>query len=196
MVSLILLFSSFALAQRDLGTITGTVTDPSGAAVPGAAITITNVATGESYKLETTSVGDYTRPALPPGTYTVAAEATGFRRVSQENVQVTAGSRVGIPLTLEVGNLAESVIVNAEAPLVQSESVQLGAGLNSNMVTDLPLGAQRTFTYLARLSPGVLPPENGARDQGMGGFSANGLRSEGQNNFLLNGVDNNANNID
>ena len=196
MVSLVLLFSSFALAQRDLGTITGTVTDPSGAGVPNAAITITNVATGESYKLVTTSVGDYTRPALQPGVYTVSAEAAGFRRVTQEKVQVTAGSRVGIPLSLEVGNLAESVIVNAEAPLVQSESVQLGAGLNQNMVADLPLGGQRTFAYLARLSPGVLPPENGARDQGAGGFSANGLRSEGQNNFLLNGVDNNANNID
>ena len=71
-----------------------------------------------------------------------------------------------------------------------------GANLNTSEVSELPLGGQRTFTYLARLSPGVLPAESGARDATGGGFSANGVRSTGENNFLLNGVDNNVNVID
>jgi hypothetical protein len=74
-VSLVLLFSGLASAQRDLGTITGTVTDSTGAVVPGATIIITNDATGESSKIQTTATGDYTRPALLPGVYTVTAEA-------------------------------------------------------------------------------------------------------------------------
>jgi outer membrane receptor protein involved in Fe transport len=195
LVSLVLLFSSISLAQRDLGTITGTVTDSTGAVVPGATITITNNGTGESSTLKTTAAGDFTRPALLPGTYTVTAEAQGFRRASREKVEVTAGSRVGVPFTMEIGQLSESVVVTGQAPLVQDESVQLGAQLSTDAVTALPLGAQRTFTYLARLSPGVVPGESG-RDSGTGGFSANGVRDMGENNFLLNGVDNNVNVID
>ena len=68
--------------------------------------------------------------------------------------------------------------------------------MNSKMLTDVPLGGQRNFAYLARLSPGVLPAEPGARDSANGGFSAGGVRGNGQNNFLLNGVDNNVNTID
>lgn len=192
----IVLSTGTALAQRDLGTITGTVSDPTGAIVPSANITITENATGLSYKVQTGANGDYTRPALKPGVYTVTAEAVGFRRVAQQNVVVTAGERVGVPITLTVGDVSESVVVSAEAALLQTESTTLGAHLSSTSVSELPLGGQRVFTYLARLSPGVLPPEAGARDAGTGGFSANGVRSNGQNNFLLNGVDNNVNVID
>ena len=193
--SLVLLFSSLALAQRDLGTITGTVTDATGAVVPGATVTITNDATGESATVQTTAAGDFTRPALLPGSYTVSVEAQGFRRASRQKVEVTAGGRVGVPFALDVGDVTSAIEVTAQAELVQNESVQLGAELSSDVVTDLPLGAQRTFTYLARLSPGVNPSES-TRDQNTGGFSANGQRGTGQNNFLLNGVDNNVDVID
>ena len=80
--------------------------------------------------------------------------------------------------------------------MLQTESTSQGANLNTSEVTELPLGGQRVFTYLARLSPGVLAAESGARDAHDGGFSANGVRSTGENNFLLNGVDNNVNVID
>ena len=193
--SLVLLFSGLALAQRDLGTITGTVTDATGAVVPGATVTITNDATGEGAKMQTTASGDFTRPALLPGVYTVSVEAQGFRRASRQKVEVTAGGRVGVPFALDVGDVTSAIEVTAQAELVQNESVQLGAELSSDVVTDLPLGAQRTFTYLARLSPGVNPSES-TRDQNTGGFSANGQRGTGQNNFLLNGVDNNVDVID
>ena len=170
LVALFLLFSSLALAQRDMGTLTGTVTDPSGAVVPGATVTISEVSTGQNYKLQTSSSGDFTRPALSPGTYTVTAEAKGFRRVAQENVLVTGGSRVGITLTLAVGEISETVQVTGEAPLLQNESTNLGAQLSSSTVSSMPLGGQRVFTYLARLSPGVVPGESG-RDSGSGGIT-------------------------
>jgi len=191
-----LLFCLTTYAQRDLGTITGNVTDPTGGAVAGAKITITEDATGLSYTVETSSSGDYARPALKPGTYTVTAEAPGFRRVAQQNVIVSGGDRVGVPLQLAVGDVTQSVEVSAEAPLLQTESTTLGADMNSKAVSEIPLGGQRTFAFLARMSPGVLTAETGARDAVGGGFSANGVRSNGQNNFLLNGVDNNVNVID
>jgi hypothetical protein len=196
LTALALVFSTLAFAQRDLGTITGTVTDAQSAVVPNVKITITEVATGLKYEVTTGSGGEYTRPALKPGTYTVAAEAKGFRRAAQENVVVTGGDRVGVNLVLAVGDITQSVEVSAEAPLLQTEGTTLGAELNTAAVSELPLGGQRTFSFLARLSPGVLTAEPGARDATGGGFSANGVRSNGQDNFLLNGVDNNVNVID
>ena len=90
----------------------------------------------------------------------------------------------------------QSVEVSTEAALLQTESTTLGGNVTAQGMSDLPLGGTRTFSYLARLSPGVLVNEQGARDATGGGFSANGVRSNGQNNFLLNGVDNNVNVID
>ncbi|MGJ5815657.1 carboxypeptidase regulatory-like domain-containing protein [Paludibaculum fermentans] len=191
-----LLFAFCLMAQRDLGTIVGTVTDPQGGVIPNAKVTIKEEATGLVYDVTTNSSGEFVRPALKPGNYTVTGEATGFRRVAQQNIILVGGDRVGVPLSLPVGNVSESVEVTAQAPLLQTESTTLGADLGKKVVSELPLGGQRTFAYLARLSPGVLQAENGARDATGGGFSANGVRSNGQNNFLLNGVDNNVNVID
>jgi hypothetical protein len=194
LLGLLLVIAVFA--QRDLGTIVGTVTDPTGAAIPNAKVTITEVATNLSYSVTTGASGDYVRPALKPGTYSVVAEAQGFRRVQQDNVVVVGGERIGVPLTLPVGDINQSIEVSAQAPLLQTENTNLGATLNAQSMTELPLGGTRTFTFLARLSPAVVPAEPGARDAVGGGFSANGVRSNGQNNFLLNGVDNNVNVID
>jgi len=107
----LLLLAACVFAQRDLGTIVGTVTDPQGAVIANAKVTITEDATGLTYELMTGSSGDYARPALKPGTYTVTAEAPGFRRVAQQNVIVVGGDRVGVPLTLPVGNITESIEV-------------------------------------------------------------------------------------
>jgi hypothetical protein len=193
---LLLLFSSIVFGQRDLGTITGTVTDPQGAAVPNAKVTIVNDATNVSYDTVTTGTGSYTRPALNPGTYTVTVDASGFQKAQQKGVVVLPGQPVGVDIALSVGSSSLTVQVTAEAPLLQTESPAIGENLNATQVSELPLGGQRTFTFLARLSPGVVPAENGARDALGGGFSANGVRSTGENNFLLNGVDNNVNVID
>ncbi len=182
--------------QRDLGTITGTVTDPQGGAVANARVVITEDSTGLTYEAQSDESGTFSRPLLKPSTYTVSVEAPGFRRADQKGVIVNPGERSAANIRLEVGNASQTVEVSAAAPLLQTESTVQGANLNSAEVTELPLGGQRTFSYLARLSPGVVPAEPGARDALGGGFSANGVRSTGENNFLLNGVDNNVNVID
>ena len=197
LLALFALFSSTLLfAQRDLGTITGTITDPQGAAVPNANVTIVEDATGLSYEAQSNADGQYVRPLLKPGTYTVSVESTGFQKAQQKNVIVVPGDRVAVNIPLQVGNASQTIEVTAAAPLLQTETTVQGANLNTAQVTQLPLGGQRTFSFLARLSPGVLPAEPGARDSLGGGFSANGVRSTGENNFLLNGVDNNVNVID
>jgi len=195
--ALLTLFCACAVfAQRDLGTITGTVTDSSGGVVANAKVTITEAATGQNYELTTNSSGEYTRPALKPSTYDITVAASGFKKATQKGIILNAGDRVGVNITLTIGDIGQTVEVTASAPLLQTESTQVGAALSSKTLTDVPLGGQRNFTYLARLTPGVVPAENGARDSNNGGFSANGVRSNGQNNFLLNGVDNNINTID
>ena len=196
-LALLAVFCACALfAQRDLSTLAGTITDTSGGAVAGANVTITEVSTGQVYTILTNSLGEFVRPALKPSTYTVSVSASGFKKAEQKDVLLTAGERTGITITLTVGDINQTVEVAAVAPLLQTESTQVGADLNTKMVTDVPLGGTRNLTYLARLSPGVVPAEQGARDSANGGFSANGVRSNGQNNFLLNGVDNNINTID
>jgi len=183
-------------AQRDLATITGTVTDSSGGVVANAKVTLTEQGTGQSYELTTNSSGEFTRPALKPSTYNISVSAPGFKKSQQKDIILNAGERTGINITLTVGDIGQTVEVTASAPLLQTESTQVGADLNSKLLTDVPLGGQRNFAYLARLSPGVVPAEPGARDANNGGMSANGVRGNGQNNFLLNGVDNNVNTID
>jgi hypothetical protein len=191
-----LVASSLLFAQRDLGTITGTITDAQGAAVPNAKVTITEDSTGLTTSLQSNDSGSFTRPAMKAGTYTVTVEASGFQKAQQKNVLINPGAYTSTNITLQVGNATQTVEVTAQAPLLQTETPTIGATLNSGQISQAPLGGQRTFTYLARLSPGVLPAEQGARDSLGGGFSANGVRSTGENNFLLNGVDNNVNVID
>jgi hypothetical protein len=184
------------MAQRDMGTVLGTVTDPSGAVVAGARVVITEVATSQSFTLTTDNNGNYIRPLLKPGVYSVEVEMAGFKKALQKNVNLNSGDRIQVNLSLEVGEVTQSVEITAAPPPLQTESTELGGTLQSRQVVELPLGGQRKFTYLARLSPAVVPAEPGARDAAGGGFSANGVRSNGQNNFLLNGVDNNVNVID
>jgi hypothetical protein len=190
------LFAVSLFAQRDLGTITGTIVDPQSSGVPNAKVTILENATGVSYSVVANDTGEFIRPLLKPGTYSVTVEAVGFRKAEQKGIIVTAGDRIGVNIALQLGDINQTVEVAATAPLLQTESAAQGANVNMSAVAQLPLGGQRTFTYLARMAPGVLPAEQGARDAQGGGFAANGVRSTGENNFLLNGVDNNVNVID
>jgi hypothetical protein len=192
----VLLIPFAAMAQRDFGTLTGTITDSTGAVVASAKVTITEQSTGVKETVNTDSTGTYVRPLLKAGLYTVEVEAAGFRKAVQRDVQLAGGDRVGVNIQLTLGELSQTVEVSASAPLLQTETTTLGNTMGSKQVSELPLGGQRKFTFLAPLAPGVVPAEQGARDAAGGGFSANGVRSNGQNNFLLNGVDNNVNVID
>ncbi len=191
-----LLFAACAFAQRDLATVSGAVTDPQGGAISNAKVTITEDATALTYEVTTSDAGEFVRPALKPGIYTITVEAPGFKKASQRGVELTAGGRLAVPISLTVGDVTQSIEITAAAPLLQTESTILGENLTSQQASQLPLGGTRVFSFLARLSPGVVPGEAGARDEAGGSFSANGVRSNGQNNFLLNGVDNNVNVID
>jgi hypothetical protein len=183
-------------AQRDLATLVGTVTDATGGVIVGAQVTVAEVGTGVVYTLTTSGTGEFVRPALKPSTYSVSAKAPGFRPAEQTGILLKSGERTGINLTLSVGDATQSVEVSVASPLLQTESTTIGASVNEKALTEVPLGGQRNFLYLARLSPGVLPAEPGARDSANGGVSGGGVRGNGQNNFLLNGVDNNVNTID
>jgi hypothetical protein len=193
---LFVICAAAVFAQRDLSTLAGTITDSSGGVVVNAKVTITDVATGEVYNIVTNNLGEFVRPALKPGNYTISVSASGFKKAEEKNVILTVGERTGITIPLTVGDITQTIDVSASGAILQTESTQVGAALNTKTVNDVPLGGTRNLAYLARLSPGVVPAEPGARDSANGGFSANGVRSNGQNNFLLNGVDNNINTID
>jgi hypothetical protein len=188
--------ASPAWAQRDMGTVLGTVTDASGAVVAGAKVTVTEDATQSSVSLTTDDSGNYIRPLLKPGVYTIEVELAGFKKSVQKNVQLNSGDRVQVNVILQVGEVTQAIEITSAPPALQTESAELGRTIQSQQVVNLPLGGQRKFSYLARTAPAVLPAEPGARDAAGGGFAANGVRSNGQNNFLLNGVDNNVNVID
>lgn len=152
--ALLALFCACAMfAQRDLATLVGTVTDPSGGVIANATVTLTENDTNEIYTLKTNSAGEYIRPALKPSTYSISVSAPGFKKAEQKNVELRPGERIGVNIALTVGDIGQTVEVTDTAPLLQTESTQVGAALGAKTVADTPLGATRTFTFLARLSP-------------------------------------------
>ncbi len=184
-------------AQAVTGTILGTVKDPSGAVVANATVTITNVNTGLVRTVATDNTGGYLAGLLPPGTYTVSAELTGFKRVTATNVELDVDQKARLDLTLEVGSVTETVNVESAVPLVSTDTSELGVVVNENQIKDLPLNG-RDFVHLTRMIPGVMRGIPGANIDGAGSlawrmsasFAANGQRTR-DNNFLLDGVDNN-----
>jgi hypothetical protein len=184
-------------SQTTRATLTGTVTDPNGAVVPGAIVNATNIATNISSGTKTNPVGTYTFTALPPGEYTVAVEVPGFKRSLQTGIvlQIAETSRLDIPL--EVGAVTEEVSVVSNAPLVRSTSSEQGQVIDYKQIQSLPLNG-RLFQQLITLTPGAIPAgfadfaENpaGAGARSFVHHSVNGLPWSG-NNYLLDGVANN-----
>ena len=126
-----------AFAQRDLGTVTGTVTDAQGAAIPNAKVGITNDATGVVNNTATNQSGLYSQPTLNPGTYTVNVEAPGFQKSQQKGILVNPGAPTEVDLTLQVGSASQTVEVTAQAPLLETESPAVGENLNAAQVTEI-----------------------------------------------------------
>ena len=205
MVALLLLATGPRLfAQADTGTITGTVTDPSGAVIPGATVTATNTDNGLKLSANSNESGEYTILAVPRGNYEVVAEAAGFKSVSVK-VVVTVTTASTVAFKLEPAGANTTVEVTASTPLVDTADATVGATIQGKQVTDLPLNG-RNFTQLAMLTPGVTRGAYG--DIASGGGSANmtetirynesygaalavnGLRPQADN-FILDGVDNN-----
>jgi len=133
------LTAALLYAQTDRGIITGTVTDATGAVVPGAKVTATNVATNVPYSTETTAAGNFTIPSLPPGTYTLRVEARGFKTYERSNLVVAAGATVSANVSLEVGQITESVSVVGTLVQLQTETAKSATQVSTRMVDELPL---------------------------------------------------------
>lgn len=127
------------------------VTDPTGANVPGAEVRVANIATGVNLAIKTNEAGNYTVPFLIPGVYTVAVETAGFRKFLRENVQVRVGDVVTVDVVLSVGDVAETVNVTGEPPLLQTAEASLGQVVDERRILELPLfsGNAMEFTLLA-----------------------------------------------
>ncbi len=180
-----------AWAQKDTGSIAGTVKDQTGAIVARAHVTVTDLDRGNRVETVTNDSGAYVASPLRVGRYTVTVEHPGFKRAVSVPVDLDVQQRIAVDVTLQVGQISESIEVTGAAPLLETETSELGQVVDHTRVANLPLNG-RNFAQLALLTAGTAPSEPGARDEGGFGFSANGARSL-QNNFLLDGVDNNSN---
>ena len=182
-------------AQVDTGSITGIVTDSSGAVVSGAKVTLTNEGTAASLSTTTGSDGLYRFSPVRIGNYKIDVVAQGFKTASEIHVGVDVSSNVTRNFKLQPGNVTETVEVTSQAPLLQSEDASVGQVVNQKNVNDLPLNG-RNFTFLAQLAAGVNSPQADTRgNAASGAFSANGLRPA-QNNYMLDGIDNNSDTVD
>jgi len=158
-VFLVLLAPMLLSAQEFRGTISGIVTDTTGAVVPNARITAIETQTGAKAETQSGSSGEYTIPFLSPGNYQVTAEAPGFKKFVQKNLQLASGGHPVIDIRLEVGAVTESVQVRANVPLVNTENASTGQVITTKQVEDLPLDG-RTPMMLAQLSIGVIATSN------------------------------------
>jgi hypothetical protein len=151
--------ASPASAQVAAGEITGVIQDAGGAAVPGATITVTDVATNRQRVVVSTQNGVYTAPSLAPGIYNIAVVLQGFKPVRREGVRLATGEKARIDFELSVGDIREEVTVVGDAPIVRSETASLGTVVENEQVVQLPLNG-RLFIMLATIVPGVALPPN------------------------------------
>jgi len=181
---------SAAVAQKDTGGITGTVTDPSGAVVTGAKVTVTDVDRGTTVTTTTDGQGEYVVSPLKIGRYSVTIEKSGFRKAVLGPVKVDVQAQPAVNAKLRVGSISETVTITTQGPQLETETSELGQVQDSHTIETLPLNG-RNYAQLALLGAGVGPAEPGSRVELSYGFSSNGSRSL-QNNFQLDGIDNNS----
>jgi hypothetical protein len=186
---------SLLLAQFDTGSITGSVFDPSGHAVPGAKIKLINTATGINTETLTNESGIYEFPAVRVGAYKMTAEKPGFSTASVAEVVVSVSTRTRQDWRLTVGEISQTVEVVGETPLVESETSQRGQVIGGDTIRELPLnGREYSALLLGSAGTKFSPIGTGSAVTVLtreGAYNVNGLRST-FNNFLLDGVDNNA----
>jgi Carboxypeptidase regulatory-like domain/TonB-dependent Receptor Plug Domain len=185
-----LLSASHVYAQVAGATLTGTVKDPSGGIIPGAQVTITNVATGVARIVSSDTSGFYIAPNLLPSTYELRVTAKGFNTAVAKGVALAVGAQQVLDITLKIGEINQTVEITTEAPTVELTSSVLSATVNSTTVRELPLNG-RSWTDLAILQPGVVSASSHAAvdvNRGYGAqLSISGARPQ-QNNYRLDGI--------
>src|SRR6266700_3944770 len=178
----VLVFSLSLFSQGNFGRILGTVTDQTGGVISGATVSIIDKDRGVARTLTTDDAGEYNAPTLIPGTYTVRAEAKGFKTLERQNVVLEVGKEIRVDLTVQPGEQVQSVTVTEAIPLVETTNATLGGTLNNAQIQDLPLNG-RNYQSLVSLRPGVmLQPGGGPWTQ-----STNGIRPD-ESVWMVDGV--------
>jgi hypothetical protein len=191
------LFCVFAVATVNMafgqagatGTILGTITDSSGALLPNVKVTVTNTATNATTNTESSSAGDFSAPSLSPGSYTVAAQITGFQKSQTDPFTLAVDQKIRINLSLKPGAVTETLTVAAQAVNLNTDDAALSQEISGEQVADLPLNG-RNFMQLLLIGAGAVTVggEQGTMRQGEGNaVSINGGRPEG-NNYTLDGL--------
>ena len=193
-VAAMLILTAGALGQAVTGTLLGTVTDQSGATVPGASVKLVGQNTGVSRSTQTTTAGYYAFPDLAPGIYTVSIELAGFKRSVRQDVQVLVNTTVRADMQLQTGDVTESIEVHAEAALLQTDRTDTGRKIEVEQLAEMPLGTNRNFQGLLNLVPGTTrafrPHSVFFNAQDSLSTQVNG-QSRLANNVQLEGIDNN-----
>jgi hypothetical protein len=135
----LLFLASVAFAQSDRGTITGSISDPTNAVIPGASIVATNGETGTKYETISTETGNYTLTQVPPGVYELSVELPGFKKYVRKGINVLVAQTLRLDVSLEVGAATDEVTVNADAPLLRTESSDVSHVVNSSRLDELPI---------------------------------------------------------
>jgi hypothetical protein len=196
LVALVLfVLAGTASAQDPRGSITGTVTDATGGVLPGVTITVTNNETGVAQASVTDAEGRFAVLYLNPGTYTVAAELSGFKKFLAQNTRVGVTDVVRVDVAMQAGGVEETVQVVAETPLLNTSSGISGTTVDSKQIAELPLG-DGTAYMLTRLAPGIMDSSDlhfsrPADNANLGGIMANGV--QGGNEFSIDGAPNMSN---
>jgi hypothetical protein len=181
-----------AWAQQAAGAVTGTVVDPSGAAVVGATVTVRDVDRGTTWTTKTNGSGLYEFPEIPVGNVTVKVEANGFTSAVRNSFTLVLNQVAQVNFNMTVGKVSETVDVNVAPPLLQTESTEVGTVIDANVLGALPM-ASRDINQLTLLAPGVISPnifafESSQNTFGTGRPYVNGAREQ-DNNFSLDGMD-------
>jgi hypothetical protein len=154
---LILSFSPSLFGQAVNATLLGTITDSTGATVAGAKVIATETATGLIHESVTNDSGNFTFPDMPPGTYSISAEARGFKKETHQNIDLLSNSSTRVDVTMVTGSVSEEVLVTTAPPLLQTDRADVSTKIEAKQVADLPLGANRNFQSLLNTVPGMTP---------------------------------------
>jgi hypothetical protein len=174
------------IAQSTYGAITGTVTDSSGAAVPGATVTVTSLGTGEVHTAKSDAAGNYSVVNLMPAIYKVQVEKDKYKRYVRSSLELPVGATIRIDASLEVGAATETVEVTAQVALLQTDSGTMSTQVEGQTVTEMPLNGRNSMNLLA-LSAGVVPQGSTQGGTGMNQNNTNHTNNQGWNNYQIGG---------
>jgi Carboxypeptidase regulatory-like domain len=174
--------NAVAVAQSTSGMIAGRVTDASGAVLPGVTVTVINMRTSDTRPTVTNEQGLFRAPNLNPSRYEIHVELPGFRKIIQQNVELSVSETLNLTFKLEIATLEETVTVSGESPLVNTTNAEVGTKIEARKVLDLPVNS-RDFSRLSLFTPAAKAGSSGVADLSFNGTSI------AQNNFLLDGTD-------